>query len=225
MPRTQVLPLLVLSILFVYFFAVTPQLTSYSLQLFAIATLSFIFLRWKQNKKSPLSFTPSLAPYELIPLTIAILSLIATTGNTHSWVYALTYGYLFIIIFSLEITAAAVLAGCVLLLQLALVPTFTPQELIILLNIPIITGVLLFAKKQLTTNQKELVLITAEAEELRVSDQEVLTLEHYHTEFLIPKLEAMTTFGEPRTDLEKTLISQLELLVSESKKMLKEFEK
>ncbi len=225
MSRTQDLPLLVLSILFVFAFVSHPPLAQYSTQLFALSVLLFLMQRWKHNRTTLFSVLPTNSSLELIPLTIAVLVLISATGNTHSWVYALTYAYLFLLVFTLKTTASLVMTAAIFMLQLALIPAFTTQEIIILFNIPIITGVLLFAKKQLTTNQEELTLIKAEAAELTVSSNEVLTFERYLSEFLIPKSEALSKLGEPQTELEKTLLSQVDLLISESKKMLKEFEK
>lgn len=217
MSNWKYLPFVLASFVLIYVWVTNPSLNSYSLQLFAISTMLFFGLRFKHNRQRLLSALPHPSTSELIPLTLMFILLVATTGNTHSWLYPLTYLYLFLIAFALDEVPALVVAFGVLVLQYALLQSFTPQEMIILVNIPLITGIMIFAKKQLSASQQE-------AQKLAHTTRDALTLETYISEFLIPKSEVISNLGQPTTELEKTMHSQIELLVSESKKILNKLE-
>lgn len=211
---------MLLSFALIGIWVTVPSLEQYSLQLVALTLIAFLFLRIKHNREQLFSIVPLPTNSELIPLTVLFMLLISATGNTHSWAYPFTYVYLFMIVFSLEKKQAALIAGATFLLQLLLVETFTVQEAIILLNIPLITGIMLFARHQQVKAEVDERLLSEEEAELLVSIEEVTTLESYIQNFLLPKTESLETLENPTTPLEKTLHSQITLIVSESKKIL-----
>ena len=211
---------MLLSFALIGIWVTVPSLEQYSLQLVALTLIAFLFLRIKHNREQLFSIVPLPTNSELIPLTVLFMLLISATGNTHSWAYPFTYVYLFMIVFSLEKKQAALIAGATFLLQLLLVETFTVQEAIILLNIPLITGIMLFARHQQVKAEVDERLLSEEEAELVISLEEVTTLESYIQNFLLPKTESLETLENPTTPLEKTLHSQITLIVSESKKIL-----
>jgi hypothetical protein len=148
MHMSKYVPFLVLSFVLVALWHSVPFLDKYSLQLVALSFLMFVGLRFKHNRENLMSLIPNPGSSEIIPITIVCMLLISATGNTHSWIYPLTYVYLVMSVFSLDRTLAIIAATGTLLLQAFLVQTFTPQEMIILINIPVITAILLFAKQQ-----------------------------------------------------------------------------
>lgn len=213
-------PFLLLSFVGIAVWNSVPALATYSLQLVAAATLVFFALRFKHSKDNLVGLIAKPGSSELIPLTIVVLLLITSTGNTHSWFYPLTYLYLCIAVFSVPSRTALLVTAGTVLLQLFFVPVFTVQELIILLNIPLMTGVLLFAKNQYAKNLLEEKILLEEERELSESLYETATLETYIQNFLLPKTESLSSLEKPETDLEKTLHSQITLIVTESKKIL-----
>lgn len=215
------LPFVVLSFAIIGIWMSVPFLEIYSLQLVALTFLLFVFLRFKHNRNNLQSPFPNHTNSELIPITLLFMLLISATGNTHSWAYPLTYLYLFLIVFSLEKTSALLIAGCTFALQLLLITTFTVQEMIILVNIPLITGVMLYAKDRHTTALLEKQIIEEEEALVAASQAEITTLEDYIQQFLLPKTATLSSLGTPQTELEKTLHSQITLIVSESEKLLK----
>lgn len=219
------LPFFVLSFVLTALWISVPTLYEYSLQLVALAFLAFLWLRFKHNRENLTQLVPKKGSSELIPITLVITLLISATGNTHSWFYSFTYIYLFLIVFSLPKKSAITLATCTLLLQAFFVKEFTSQEYIILLNIPIITGILLFAKQQYEKASLEEVLLTEEETQLASSLTEAAQLEEYIQEFLLPKTEMLSSLEEPQTELEKTLHSQITLITTESKKILERSQK
>lgn len=219
------LPFLVLSFVLIAVWMSIPWLEQYSLQLVALSLLVFLALRFKHNRENLTQLIPKKGSSELIPVTIVFMLFISATGNTHSWVYPLTYVYLVMIIFSLEKKTAGILALCTFLLQAFLVNTFTVQESIILLNIPVISGVLLFAKQQYEKAQIEEQLLVEEESQLASSLLENTALESYIQEFLLPKTEVLASLEQPETELEKTLHSQISLIITESKKILERSKK
>lgn len=218
-------PVLVLSFVLIAIWMSVPSLEKYSLQLVALSLLLFLALRFKHNRENLTQLIPKRGSSELIPITIVFMLFISATGNTHSWVYPLTYVYLVMVVFSLNARTASIVALCTLLLQTFLVPTFTVQEAIILLNIPVIFGVLLFAKQQYEKAQIEEQLLVEEEDQLTTSLLENTALESYIEEFLLPKTEVLASLEQPETDLEKTLHSQITLIITESKKILERSKK
>jgi len=214
------LPFFILSFVLIAVWISVPFLYTYSLQLVALTFLLFIWLRFKHNRENVTQIIPSKGSSELIPITIVFMLLISATGNTHSWVYSLTYVYLFIMLFSLPRGTAIIMATGTLLLQAFLVHTFSAQELIILMNIPVITTVLLFAKQQYEKATLEEEMLMEEDEQLSSSLTENAALESYIKEFLLPKTEVLSSLEEPQTELEKTLHSQITLISTESRKIL-----
>lgn len=219
------LPFLLLSFVLIAIWTSIPWLEQYSLQLVALSFLIFVGLRFKHNRENLTQIIPKRGSSELIPITIVFMLFISATGNTHSWLYPLTYLYLVLIVFSLEQKTAIILALSTMLLQAFLVTTFTVQELIILLNIPVITAVMVFAKQQYEkANLEEQILVEEEAQ-LANSLEENTALESYIEQFLLPKSEILTNLQQPETELEKTLHSQISLIITESKKMLERSKK
>lgn len=214
------LPLFVLSFVLIAIWVSVPFLYTYSLQLVALTFLLFIWLRFKHNRENLTRLIPKQGSSELIPITLVVMLLISATGNTHSWFYSFTYIYLFIITFSLPKKTVILLAGCTFLLQTFLIETFTPQEVIILLNIPVITTILLFAKQQYEKATLEEKMLVEEEALLTSSLTETAALEAYIQQFLLPKTEMLSSLEEPQTELEKTLHSQITLISTESKKIL-----
>lgn len=214
------LPLFVLSFVLIAVWVSVLFLYVYSLQLVALAFLLFLWLRFKHNRENLTQLIPKPGSSELIPITLVTMLLISATGNTHSWFYSFTYIYLFLIAFSLPKKSAILLAACTFLLQAFLIKTFTPQELIILLNIPVITAILLFAKQQYEKATLEERILVEEEAQLASSLTETAALEAYIQQFLLPKTEMLSSLEEPQTELEKTLHSQITLISTESKKIL-----
>ena len=214
------LPIFVLCFVLIAIWVSVPFLYPYSLQLVALTFLLFMGLRFKHNRENLTRLIPKPGSSELIPITLVVMLLISATGNTHSWIYSITYVYLFLVVFSLPKKSALVLATCTFLLQAFLVQRFTPQELIILLNIPILTAVLLFAKAQYEKATLEEKILQEEESQLVSSLSETAALETYIEQFLLPKTEMLSTLEEPQTELEKTLHSQITLITTESKKIL-----
>lgn len=213
-------PFLVLSFVLIALWQSVPFLEKYSLQLVALSFLLFVGLRFKHNRENFMSLIPKSGSSEIIPITIVCMLLISATGNTHSWVYPLTYVYLVMSVFSLDRTLTIIVATGTLLLQAFLVQTFTPQEMIILLNIPVMTAVLLFAKQQYQEATLEKTMLEEEDAQLHRSLSENAALENYLQEFLLPKTQILESLEEPHTELEKTLHSQITLITTESKKIL-----
>lgn len=217
--------LLLVAILLAYFWLITPQLNSYSLQAFSVATLLFFILK-RMTKAKIWHILPKNHSYEMFLVSFALIILVGSTGNTHSLFYPFSYIHLFFLVMTCGEKTAITSTMAILLVHYALSPVVSVEELTTLATIPLMLIFFLFAKKQydeVISNQK---IIEKEQDTIISLTNSEHSLEGFISEFLKPKLQVLQALLEENTEKEtpmntQVLKSQIDLLETESEKILK----
>lgn len=147
MPARYHAAALLLSITLAYFWLQIPFLSQYSLQMFAL--LVVMFLITKRFKKAKLwHILPDMASIETILITFSFLLLIGATGDTSSWFFPLAYINLFFLVMASETPTAIVATLAMMLFFYALSPELKVGTIQVLIALPIMLAIFLFARKE-----------------------------------------------------------------------------
>lgn len=197
-----------------------PLIEPYSLQAFVVAMIAYFVV--KHVKKTSLwHFAPQSMSAELILLTFAVLLLIGFTGGTSSLLFALSYIYLFLLVFAVEATTSIAVTMILVLYYYALTLNPTAQDYVNLITLPVMTFFFLFAKAQYEQANQERVQALTGKQKLADSRYTRHQLQVFLEEFLKPKLEYLSTLLTHPTQNQKAIQGQLTLLQVEIEKMVR----
>lgn len=220
---------LVLTVAGAYFWLQISSLEALSLQAFALSIL--IFLAIKRLKKAKLwHILPRKSSLELIPLTFAFLLVIGATDNLASSLFFLTYLHLFFLVFTTRQSTAIATSMAIMVFHFALAPISSGGEISILLSIPLLLVIFLFAKKQYDEVIVKTKIIAREEKEIASLEVMEQKLENFLNQYLNPKLATLKDLAEKDGEVEvesnkQTLTNQLSLLHTEVQKTLDQVHK
>jgi hypothetical protein len=207
-----------------YFWLITPVLSYYSVQAFAMATLGF-FLSKRLTKAQIWHILPTPHSFELVFISFAITILVGSTGNVSSIFYPFVYIHLFFLVMtSRQITAVAATVA-VMLVHYALEPEVTSLTIASFTTLPLMLAFFLFARRQYDDSRLQHKLIKSEEKNFGILEQKEQSLESFISNFLLPKLSILKDLvetcrhrGEPIDA--KIIDTQISLITSESQKII-----
>lgn len=203
--------LIAIAILLAFIWIKIPGLSLYSLQAFFLAIL--IYFIYKRLTRAALwHIVPRSASWEMALITFALLLLIGSTGNLHSWLYPLTYLHLFFLVLACELGTVLFATALIMLFHFALTPGLTLEQLPHLLTLPLILLCFLFAKEQYDQANQDRELLNEQEDKLA---HLTATDNHWHnfvTSFLQPKLETILQLAKNPQENRAALEGQVALL-------------
>jgi len=209
---------------FAYFWLITPALSYYSLQAFALATLGF-FLAKRFSRAQIWHIMPETHSFEIVFISFAITLLVGASGNANSIFYPFVYIHLFLLVMTSRQVTAIAATIAIMLVHYALEPEITSLTIAAFTTLPLMLAFFLFARRQYDDSRIQQKIVKTEEAELSVLENQEQSLEGFIENFLQPKLAVLKDLvktamhrGEP-VDAQ-TLDTQISLLTSESQKLV-----
>jgi hypothetical protein len=176
--------LLLITVLIAYLWLKIPNLSQYSLQIFALSVLIY-FLVKRLTKAKIWHLAPTEKSPEIVIASFAILMLIGATGNANSIFFPISYLHLFFLAFSTRPVTAFLITGAIIWFHYSLGINLDLKTVSDLATLPLILTFFLFAKKQ----YQEVITKNYELEqEKNVLSQENQEVDFFINSFLKPKL-------------------------------------
>lgn len=197
--------LLLGALVLAYVWLQLPQLSNYTLQAVALTTVVFFLSRILRKKKVH-HWLPDPGSFDMVIVTFGLMILIGGTGNLHSPLAFLMYIHLFVLVMTSAASTSIIVGSATMLFHYALTPTMQPYDWSILLTIPTVLLIFLFAKEQ----HEEVVLakktITAEQDQLKANQ---VSLESRDT--TIERLAAANRAYQERLEQSQVVLAKLKL--------------
>ena len=203
-----------------YFWVVVPEISQYSLQLFAVCLAVFLLLH-RRNGGTIRKLFPQHLSVELLLITAAFLVLLGSTSGILSPFFPLTFLYIFALVFATPSRTSIPVMGALVLFFYALSPELSMRNLVTLGSIPLMVLLLLLGKSQYHQVQTTQILLQKETETLSIVESSASTLESFLQDYLYLKLAALEQLSQQNATTMKELTSQISLLKTEVEKILK----
>ncbi|MGD9128874.1 MAG: hypothetical protein PVJ09_00040 [Candidatus Woesebacteria bacterium] len=149
-----------LAVVLAYIWLKIPWLAHYSLQ--AVALFILLYFVLKKLNKAKIWLLASTAVDELSLVTLALLILIGSTGQTDSFFFPLIYIYLFFLIFTTSVSTAIIINLELMLFYYALAQENSLALFSQLLSLPLILVFFLYAKNRYLQVEKDKKIIALE---------------------------------------------------------------
>ena len=208
--------ILIMAVIFAYIWVSDPYLSQYSTQIFALSAIGYFIIKHLKKVKKWSVFSKNYS-YETGLMTFATLILTASTGNTESIFYALSYINIFLLTMTSKTKTAITTTMAIIIFQYAVSPTTEIHSLASIMTIPIMLLFFLFTKKQYEDGRIDRFIIKKDEAEIENLSNQEQTLESFITTFLEPKLESLEGIIFENNEVAK---NQISLMISESKKIL-----
>ena len=181
--------ILSLIVIVAYWWLKTPVLNQFSLQAFAFILLIYFGFKHWQRKHHALHFAPRQMSLEIGALLFGILLLIGATGNQASIFYPLTFLNLFFLAFATPPATAILIAILLMWFFYAIDPALNWNHLLSLFELPFLTLIFLFARKQYWQTQQINQKVRQQDLLLQNENREILS---FFRQSLKPQLQNLT---------------------------------
>jgi len=211
---------LLLAIVGAYFWLQIPGLNQFSLQVFVACIAAYLILK-RVSKTTFWHLAPATLSVELALVTFSFLLLIGFTGNTSSLFYPLGYVHLFFVAFASRPATSFVTILGVMFFHYALLSSVTPNDVSLLLTLPVMWFFFIFAKAQYQQATREQSIIDQDEQLIvRYNDCHQQLFSFIHS-FVGPKLQFLSQLLEHPVENKQTVLSQITLLQVEIEKVMK----
>lgn len=207
-----------------YIWLLTPSLSYYSLQAFALATFGF-FLSKRFSKAQLWHILPETHSFEIVFISFAMTVLIGSTGNASSIFYPFSYIHLFFLVMTTRQITAITATLSLMLVHYALEPEITSLTIAAFTTLPLMLIFFLFARRQYDDARLQQKIAQEEEQQLDSMTKKEHSLESFIKEFLQPKLnvlvDLLTTSIHRNEPIDPQILeTQISLIASESQKII-----